>query len=63
MRKRTLAARIVAEVMRDLRGRKGLMDDVEPVVQEEIEAELARKVAEQLAAEFGGQAVGEAVTL
>lgn len=59
--KQPLARRLAAHVMQNLRGRKGLLDDVEPDIQEEIEFELANLIADVLAVELGGKADGMAV--
>lgn len=59
--KQPLAVRLAENVMRNLRGRKGILDDVEQDIQEEIEFELANLLADVLAAELGGKADGVAV--
>lgn len=61
--KQPLARRLAANVMANLERRKGILDDVEPAIREEIEFELANMLADVLAAEFGGKADGAAVIM
>lgn len=59
--KQPLAARLAESVMRDLRGRKGILDGVEPDIQDDMQHGLANVIAEELAVELGGKTDGVAV--
>ncbi len=43
-----LSENITKAVMKDLRGRKGILDDVEPDIQREMEEELEFKIQNEI---------------